>query len=105
MLLYTLTPLLGTLRNYVKYKQFKLCVFIKTPITYFIIHNFLKLIQFQNRILYTLILERWFFLFYKTCLSIKNDDYNTKRDKYIKKYNLNYSPKDELDNDEFDISF
>ena len=96
MLLYTLTPLLGALRNYVKYKQFKLYIFIKTPVTYFVIHNILKLIQLQNKILYTLILERWFFLFYKTYLSIKNDDYNTKRDKYIKKYNLNYSPKDKL---------
>lgn len=105
MLLYTLTPLLGALRNYVKYKQFKLYIFIKTPVTYFIIHKFLKFIKFQN-IIYTLILERWFFLFYKTCLSIKNDDYNIKRNKYIKKYNLNYYPKNKFDNeldDELDI--
>lgn len=99
MILYTLTPLLGALRNYVKYKQFRLHIFIKTPITYFIIHKFLKFIKLQNIILYTLILERWFFLFYKTFLSIKNDDYNTKRNKYIKKYNLNYSPKDKLNNE------
>jgi hypothetical protein len=90
MILYTVTPLLGALRNYVKYKQFKPYIFIKTPISYFIIHKLLNLIRCNNIILYTLILERWFFLFYKTCLSIKNDDYNVKRDKYIKKYNFEY---------------
>ena len=67
MILYTLTPLLGALRNYVKYKQFKTMIFIKTPITYFIIHKLLEIIKCNNIILYTLILERWYFLLYKTC--------------------------------------
>jgi len=90
MILYTITPVLGALRNYVKYKDFKYLIFIKTPISYFFIHKLLMLIKCNNIILYTLILERWFFLFYKTCISIKNDDYNIKRDKYIRKYNLIY---------------
>jgi hypothetical protein len=90
MILYTLTPLLGALRNYVKYKQFRTVIFIKTPITYFIIHKLLKMMKLNNIILYTLIFERWYFLLYKTFLSILNDDYNTKKEKYIKKYNLKY---------------
>ena len=90
MILYTLTPLLGALRNYVKYKQFKTMIFIKTPITYFIIHKLLKICKCNNIILYTLILERWYFLLYKTFLSVINDDYNIKKQKYMKKYNLRY---------------
>ena len=81
MILYTLTPLLGALRNYVKYKQFKTTIFIKTPITYFIIHKLLEICKCNNIILYTLILERWYFLLYKTFLSIINDDYNIKKKK------------------------
>jgi hypothetical protein len=90
MIIYTVTPLLGALRNYVKYKQFKLMIFIKTPITYFIIHKLLEIIKCRNIILYTLILERWYFLLYKTVVSLINDDYNIKKQKYIIKYNLKY---------------
>lgn len=84
--LYLITPLLGTLRNYVKYKQIKLLLFIRTPITYFLIN----LIFQCNSIWKTLIYERWYFFIYKTILSIYNDDYNKKKDKYIKKYGLKY---------------
>lgn len=84
--LYLITPLLGTLRNYVKYKQIKLLLFIRTPITYFLIN----LIFQSNSVWKTLIYERWYFFIYKTILSIYNDDYNKKKDKYIKKYGLKY---------------
>ena len=91
MILYLFTPILGALKNYVKYKQFKIEIFIRTPITYFLIHKILQLIKYENIILYTLILERWYFLFYKTLLSYINDDYNVKKQKYIIKYNLKYN--------------
>ena len=84
--LYLITPLLGTLRNYVKYKQIKLLLFIRTPITYFLIN----LIFQCNSIWKTLIYERWYFFIYKTFLSLYNDDYNNKKDKYIEKYGLKY---------------
>ena len=84
--LYLITPLLGTLRNYVKYKKIKLLLFIRTPITYFLIN----LIFQCNSVWKTLIYERWYFFIYKTILSIYNDDYNKKKDKYIKKYGLKY---------------
>ena len=35
IILYLITPLLGTLRNYVKYKQLSVYMFLRTPITYF----------------------------------------------------------------------
>jgi len=84
--LYLITPLLGTLRNYVKYKKIKLLLFIRTPITYFLIN----LIFQCNSIWKTLIYERWYFFIYKTFLSLYNDDYNKKKDKYIEKYGLKY---------------
>lgn len=84
--LYLITPLLGTLRNYVKYKQIKLLFFIRTPITYFLIN----LIFQCNSIWKTLIYERWYFFIYKTFLSLYNDNYNKKKDKYIEKYGLKY---------------
>lgn len=90
MYLYLFTPILGALRNYVKYKKFKLEIFFRTPITYFIIHKILQIYKSNNVILYTLIFERWYFLLYKTLLSIINDDYHSKKQKYIKKYNLKY---------------
>ena len=83
--LFFLTPILGFIRNYIKYKQFKLLVFIRTPILYFFIHLFLK-----NNIWKILIYERWFFFIYKSIKSIIKNDYKNKREKYIKKYGLIY---------------
>ncbi len=87
ILLYLITPLLGTLRNYIKYKQIKLLMFLRTPITYF----FINLIFQNNNIWKTLVFERWFFFIYKSFLSIYNDDYHKKKGKYIQKYGLKYN--------------
>lgn len=84
--LYLITPLLGTLRNYIKYKRIKLLMFLRTPVTYFMIN-----LIFQNQNIWkTLMFERWFFFIYKSLLSLYNDDYNVKKQKYIKKYGLKY---------------
>ena len=81
-----ITPLLGAFRNYVKYKQFKSLIFIRTPVLYFFI-----LIIFQTKNIWKiLILERWFMLIYKSIISIIKNDYHKKKEKYIKKYNLKY---------------
>lgn len=86
ILLYLITPFLGTLRNYIKYKRIKLLLFLRTPITYFMIN-----LLFQNQNIWkTLMFERWFFFIYKSLLSLYNDDYNVKKQKYIKKYDLKY---------------
>lgn len=84
--LYLITPLLGTLRNYIKYKRIKILLFLRTPITYFMIN-----LLFQNQNIWkTLMFERWFFFIYKSLLSLYNDDYNVKKQKYILKYGLKY---------------
>ena len=86
MLIYIITPCLGLFRNYIKYKNFNKILFIRTPIIYLFINLFFQ----NNNPWQTLIYERWFFFIYKTLLSIYNDDYNKKKNKYIKKYNLKY---------------
>ena len=87
ILLYLITPFLGSLRNYIKYKKLNFLLFIRTPITYFFINLFFQ----YNTIWQTLIYERWFFFIYKTILSIYNNDYIIKKEKYIKKYGLKYN--------------
>ena len=84
--LYFITPLLGCIRNYIKYKQLKFLMFIRTPLTYL----FINLLFQSNNIWKTLMYERWFFFIYKSFLSLYNDDYNRKKNKYMKKYNLKY---------------
>lgn len=85
--LFLVTPFLGCLRNYVKYKQINPLLFVRTPITYFLIT---LLFGHSNNVYQTLIYERWFFFIYKTCISLYNNDYITRKDKYIKKYGLKY---------------
>lgn len=89
--LYLLTPILGLLRNYVKYKLPNFKIFVRTPIVYFILHSILFLTRSTNIVLKTLIYERWFWFFYKTFRSIKKNDYQVKKKKYIEKYNLKYN--------------
>ena len=87
--LYFITPCLGCLRNYIKYKQLKFLMFIRTPLTYL----FINLLFQCNNVWKTLMYERWFFFIYKSLLSLYNDDYNRKKRKYMKKYNLKYDEK------------
>jgi hypothetical protein len=86
MLIYMTTPFLGLMRNYIKYKKFNIFLFIRTPIIYL----FINLLFQNNNIWQILIYERWFFLIYKSLLSIYNNDYIKKKNKYIKKYDLIY---------------
>ena len=80
------TPLLGSFRNYVKYKQFKPLIFLRTPFLYFFLYIIL---QTQN-IWKIIVLERWFMFLYKTGISLYRNDYQKKKTKYIHKYNLKY---------------
>lgn len=84
--IYLITPFLGCLRNYVKYKQLDFFMFIRTPIIYFL----LTLIFGHDNVWKTLVYERWLLFMYKTCLSLYRNDYINKKDKYIKKYGLKY---------------
>jgi len=86
MILFWVTPLLGALRNFTKYKYFKFLVFIRSPLLYF----FIQMILQTNNIWKILIIERWLMFLYKTALSIYKKDYIIKKEKYIKKYKLKY---------------
>jgi len=82
-----ITPILGSLRNFVKYKNFKPLIFIRTPVLYF----FLFIILQTNNIWKIIVIERWFMFVFKTLKSIYRRDYITKKEKYILKYNLKYN--------------
>ena len=78
--LYLITPLLGSLKNYVKYKKFNLLIFIRT----LYIYALLQLIIQTKNIYLILILERWFFFGFKIIRSALRGDYMKNREKYIK---------------------
>ena len=88
--LYVVTPLLGFIKNYSKYKQINGLIFIRTPLVYFLLHNILLYLNYNNIILLTIIYERWFFFIYKIIYSLLNDTYHKKRIKYAKKYGMKY---------------
>ena len=85
-MLLLVTPLLGSIRNHVKYKDFKPIIFIRTPIIYFFLFLFLQ----TRNIWKIIVLERWLMFVYKTILSIYRNDYKNKKEKYIEKYKMNY---------------
>lgn len=82
-----ITPLLGLLRNYSKYKKINPLLFVRTPFIYF----FLFILTQTNNIWKILIIERWLMLFIKTLISIYKMDYYRNKEKYIKKYGLKYN--------------
>jgi len=91
MYLYLITPILGSLKNYVKYKRFNILVFLRT----LYIYSILKLAIQTDNTWIILMLERWFFFLFKIIRSIINNDYNNKKQKYIEKYRLIYPIQEE----------
>ena len=91
MYLYLITPILGSLKNYVKYKRFNTLIFLRT----LYIYSILKLAIQTDNTWIILMLERWFFFLFKIIRSIINDDYNNKKQKYIEKYRLIYPIREE----------
>jgi len=85
-MLFLITPILGSVRNHVKYKNFKPLIFIRTPIIYFFLFLFLQ----TRNIWKIIVLERWLMFVFKTILSIYNNDYKNKKEKYIQKYKMKY---------------
>ena len=86
MILFLITPLFGSLKNYVKYKQFHLFNFIRTPLVYLLLQCFLRTDNYWK----LLIIERWGFFIFKIMRSLWRNDYLQKKDKYMKKYKLKY---------------
>lgn len=88
---FLITPSLGLLRNYIKYKNLSLSLFIRSPAISIILFELLNINYPQcNNLLLSIILERWFMLFSKSLISFYSNDYIRKRKKYIEKYNFKY---------------
>ncbi len=85
-MIWLVTSLLGSIRNFVKYKQFKPLIFMRTPFIYCILFICLQ----TTNIWKILIFERWVMLIYKTIVSFLRKDYILKKEKYIQKYGLRY---------------
>ena len=90
MILLFITPLLGVTRNYIKYKQINIYLLLSSNLLYFLYILFFNQIQYEYSIYEILIYERWIMFIIKIGISLYNDDYNIKRNKYINKYNLKY---------------
>jgi len=90
-LMYAITPIAGFLKNYVKYKRGDLAVFSRTPLVYLCIDRLLTHFKVKDIILWTLIMERWFFFVAKIFLSSWRGTYTLRKQKYIQKYGLCYT--------------
>ena len=84
--IFLVTPTLGLLRNYIKYKKLKVFLYLRSPILYLL----LEIILQTNNIWKILIVERWLMLILKSLISLYKNDYYNKKEKYIQKYNLKY---------------
>ncbi len=86
MYLYLVTPILGSLKNYIKYKHFNTLVFLRTLYIYLVLHLSIQ----TNNTWMILVIERWFFFLFKIIRSIYRNDYIRNRKKYETKYKLIY---------------
>lgn len=87
-------PVLGALKNYVKYKRVSLLLFLRTPVIYTIIYTYLWTFKIKNKISLTIIYERIFMFIYKILYSLLTDSYHKNKLKYIKKYNILYNSRE-----------
>ena len=83
-IIYLITPLLGFIKNYVKYKQINLLIFLRTPLIYSLLFICL---QTQN-IWKIITVERWLFFIFKIIRSTIRKDYIVNKEKYKIKYGL-----------------
>ena len=90
-------PVLGALKNYVKYKRVSLLLFLRTPVIYTIIYTYLRILKFKNKVSLTIIYERIFMFLYKILYSLLTDTYHKNKLKYIKKYNILYNSRECLE--------
>ena len=84
-------PVLGCLKNFVKYKQISLLLFLRTPFIYLILYTYYNYFKYKNKISLTIINERIFMFLYKIIRSLLIDNYHLKKKKYIKKYDIIYN--------------
>ena len=91
MYLYLVTPILGSLKNYIKYKHFNTLVFLRTLYIYLVLHLSIQ----TNNTWMILMIERWFFFIFKIIRSVYRNDYIRNRKKYETKYKIIYPSQEE----------
>lgn len=87
---YLVIPILGFCKNYVKYKKISFFIFWRTPLLNIFFEGVLRYLSYKRPVLLSIIWERIFFFVFKIIRSYLNDDYNRKKEKYIKKYGIKY---------------
>ena len=90
-------PSLGALKNYVKYKRLSILLFLRTPVIYSFIYTYLRLLNYKNKVILTIVNERIFMFIYKIIYSLLTDSYHKNKLKYIKKYNILYKSEECLE--------
>ena len=90
-------PVLGALKNYVKYKRVSVLLFLRTPFIYSFIYSYLRLFNYKNKVILTIVNERIFMFIYKIIYSLLTDSYHKNKLKYIKKYNILYNSRECLE--------
>jgi hypothetical protein len=86
--LWFVTPVLGALRNYAKYRTFNPVLFVRTPVLSGLLYVAVvhaEVLPDSTAILVAAISERWVLLAYKMSLSFYYDDFRVKKAKYILK--------------------
>ena len=63
-------PVLGALKNYVKYKRVSFLLFLRTPVIYSFIYTYLRLFNYKNKVPMTIINERIIMFIYKIIYSM-----------------------------------
>ena len=90
-------PVLGAVKNYVKYKRVSALLFLRTPVIYLIFYALTWIFKFKNKVSLTIINERIFMFLYKIIYSLLTDTYHKNKLKYIKKYNILYNSRECLE--------
>ena len=87
-------PVLGAAKNYFKYKRLSFLLFLRKPIIYSFIYEYIRLLNYKNKVILTIVNERIFMFIYKIIYSLLTDSYHKNKLKYIKKYNILYNSKE-----------
>ena len=84
-------PVLGCVKNYVKYKRVSFILFMRTPFIYTFLYVFFNYFKYVNKVSLVIINERVIMFLYKIFMSLILDTYHIKKKKYIKKYDIKYN--------------
>ena len=85
------TPVLGAVKNYVKYKRLCIWTFSRTPAIYALLAYASWLCNHRMPALLLIVCERYIMFLYKIGRDLHTNPYRTRKQKYIAKYGLKYS--------------